>query len=99
MHVDQKTFTLLPSVETCAFHLIYHLHMVTGLKLQARLNLSTLNYAKAFSVISVMSLNLMMIMMMMMRRRKRRFMFNDKSIHESHLHQNSILTLIGNEMA
>ena len=67
MHLDHKTFTLLPSVEIRAFHLIYHLRMVAGLESQASLNLSTLNHAKAFSVISITSLNLMM---MIIRRRR-----------------------------
>ena len=68
MHVDHKTFTLLPSVEICGFHLIYYPHMVAGLESQARLNLFTLNYAKKL-LFSITSLN---IMIMMMRRRRRR---------------------------
>ena len=82
-HVDHKTFTLLPSVELCAF---YHFHFVADLEPQA----SQSDHPKQrkcflsnfYHVIESDD-------------EKEEVRIKDASIHEGHLHQNGILILLG----
>ena len=87
MHVDHKTFTLLPSVEICGFHLIYDLNMVAGLESQARPKGFLSNF---YHVIESYDEDDAV-------EEEEEFRFNDAPVHEGHSHQNGIFTLFGIE--
>ena len=89
MHVDHKTFTLLPSVEICALSSVSSYGQrprVAGLFQSVHLKLCK-GFLRNFYHVTESDDD------------EEEFSLNDPSVHEGHLHQNGILTLIGIETA
>ena len=91
MHVDHKTFTLLPSVEICAFYLMFHFHIVADLEPQASQSVHPKPRkcfrSNFYHVIESHDDD-------EEEEEEAEFRINGASIHEGHLYQNGILTLL-----